>query len=360
MVLASCGARASLLDAPFGPDEGTGTGASESMAGSPSGSESASPSAAEPPSCVVKTAGTDDCNGESCCASLEVPGGTYFRGYVNHGTGPIEETDPAVVSGFRLDKYLVTVGRFRQYVNYLTKAGGTPPSDGSGKHVHLNGGNGLVNSGTTGGYETGWNAAWNTNLVTGSGTAGTWNDNLGTCAAYSSWTPSASSHETLPVDCVTWYEAYAFCIWDGGFLPSEAEAEYAGAGGDEQRQYPWGSTDPGTANQYAIYGCYYPNNTEEGLCAGSSNLAPVGTAKAGVGRWGQLDLAGEVAYWNLDVLAAKYLDPCVDCARLDYPMARTLRGGGFTLSASTQYPWLRGADSMSDRGLNGIRCAWTP
>ena len=30
--------------------------------------------------------------------------------------GPTGEADPASVSGFRLDKYLVTVGRFRQYV----------------------------------------------------------------------------------------------------------------------------------------------------------------------------------------------------------------------------------------------------
>jgi formylglycine-generating enzyme required for sulfatase activity len=45
-------------------------------------------------------------------------------------------------------------------------------------------------------------------------------------------------------------EAYAFCIWDGGFLPSEAEWECAAAGGPDQREYPWGSTDPGTANLY--------------------------------------------------------------------------------------------------------------
>ena len=26
----------------------------------------------------------------------------------------------------------------------------------------------------------------------------------------------------------------------------------------QRREYPWGSTDPGTANEYAIYECYYP------------------------------------------------------------------------------------------------------
>jgi hypothetical protein len=34
------------------------------------------------------------------------------------------------VSGLRMDKYLVTVGRFRQYVNYVTGSAGVPPANG--------------------------------------------------------------------------------------------------------------------------------------------------------------------------------------------------------------------------------------
>ena len=61
-------------------------------------------------------------------------------------------------------------------------------------------------------------------------------------------------------------------------------------------------TAPGTANQYAIYGCYYPSGA--GNCnlpqPGVANIAPVGTATLGAGLWGQLDLAGNMWEWNLD------------------------------------------------------------
>jgi formylglycine-generating enzyme required for sulfatase activity len=242
---------------------------------------------------------------ESCCTSLEVPGGTYYRTYDgvdDDGGGPVLAADggptaladPATAAGFRMDKYLVTVGRFRQCVNYLTGNAGAPPADGSGIHTHVNGGLGLANSGSVGTYETGWDAAdWNADLPTGPGAANTWNTNLlMNCDAQPTWTATAGSQENLPMNCVNWYEAYAFCIWDGGFLPSESEWEYVAAGGNQQREYPWGSTDPGTANQYAVYGSYYYDY--------ASSIAPVGTATLGAAYWGQLDMAGEVFEWNLD------------------------------------------------------------
>ena len=85
-----------------------------------------------------------------------MPGGTYNRTYdpldtygnvtLTSDGGPTGEADPASVSGFRLDKYEVTVGRFRQFVDAVLSsdggAGWTPPA-GSGKHTHLNGGKGL-------------------------------------------------------------------------------------------------------------------------------------------------------------------------------------------------------------------------
>jgi formylglycine-generating enzyme len=291
--------------------------------------------------------------------SLEVPGGSYDRTYVNLGRGATGESDPAVVTGFRLDKYLVTVGRFRQFVSAVLPPDGGEgwlPSPGSGKHAHLNGGSGL--NATAGGYEPGWVAADDSNIAPT-------DENLACFQGSSSWTSSPGAQDTLPINCVNWYEAYAFCIWDGGFLPSEAEWEYAAAGGSQQREYPWGSTDPGTSSQYAVYDCYYPSGV---ACTDLSNtsmvpvyIAPVGTTVLGAGAWGQLDLAGEVSEWTLDWYAA-YADPCTDCVDITVSESGTSRGGFFIETRSALLPPNRGLNSFrSEHSDNqGFRCARTP
>jgi formylglycine-generating enzyme required for sulfatase activity len=326
--------------------------------------------------CLAGDAGT-----ESCCASLEVPGGTYYRTYDPQGAdgggtlaadgGPIGEAAQATVSEFRLDKYDVTVGRFRQYVNYLTGSNGTAPAGGKGKHIHLNGGSGLVNIGGSPHYETGWDATnWDKYIATGLSAVSTWNNNLLTSGDTGcTWTAAVGTQENLPINCVTWQAAYAFCIWDGGFLPSEAEWQYAASGGSEQLEYPWGSTPPGWSNSYAIHGnygttpehCSYP---DAGLCSSSflrSNIAPVGTAASGVGLWGQLDLAGNMDNWNLDWWAS-YASPCVDCAYLAAESGRVQRGSNYGSSV------VRGTQRYSNIALAptdvndwlGFRCARTP
>jgi formylglycine-generating enzyme required for sulfatase activity len=333
----------------------------------------------EPPSCNGSaTAGINDCAseaaGESCCASLEVAGvvagQSFYRVYdVNDAGmtipvdgGVINEAEPATVSAFRLDKYLVTVGRFRQFVNILYP-GGQPastgtlawsPQVGSGKHTHLNGGKGLVSVGADGGtvYEQGWMPGL-TQLVQPTSTALACQ--MGTLLP--TWTDMPGSGESLPINCVTWSEAYAFCIWDGGFLPSEAEWAYAAAGGAMQREYPWGWESPGTANKYAIYNCDYPSG--HGACQGLANLAPVGTAPDGAGLWGQLDLAGELYEWALD-LFAPLVTPCDDCADLSAETgSRVLRGNGYESSFGF-FLNHKGVDPEDRSAANGFRCARTP
>jgi formylglycine-generating enzyme required for sulfatase activity len=215
----------------------------------------------------------------------------------------------------------------------------------------------LANSGSTGIYETGWLPSDNTKIAPTEA-------NL-TCSdgSHSTWTSTAGNQENLPINCVNWYEAYAFCIWDGGFLPSEAEWEYAAAGGGQQREYPWGSTAPGTACpgsgcEYAIYNCDYPSGS--GRCAGVTDIAPVGTASMGAGAWGQLDLAGELWEWNLDWYQLRYVEPCANCAKLSPASNRVVRGADFSDAASLE-PTTRkaGPPSFSSHYV-GFRCARAP
>jgi formylglycine-generating enzyme required for sulfatase activity len=331
------------------------------------------------PSCAPGGEGMTTCpvgtGGDSCCDSLEVIGGTFYRAYnlVYNDAGvevlePPEDggatdlADPATVSDFRLDKYDVTVARFRQFV--MASANGWVPSAGSGKHTHLNGGNGLANSGPGGGYEMGWDSDWDAYLPT---TSSGWSMNLtgSNCSVdpvpngAPTWTANPGSYESLPINCVDWWESYAFCIWDGGFLPSEAEWEYAASGGDQEREYPWGSTPPAMSEEYAIYGCDYPNGL--GICNGVQSIAPVGYASLGAGRWGQLDLNGNVYQWTLDWLSVPFAGSCTDCAFLapTEPEFRMLVGSSFASPGLASVP--NGGNTPSHRNNDiGLRCARSP
>jgi sulfatase modifying factor 1 len=332
------------------------------------------------PHCAPGGPGLTDCglNKESCCTNYEVTGGPFYRTYdvdymvaddfwVAPDGGATGLGDPATVSTFRLDKYDVTVGRFRQFVKAWNGGSGFIPRAGSGKHTHLNGGSGLVDvggpadAGTV--YETGWNASDDSSIAPTDA-------NLG-CDPYATWTVEAGSHENLPINCVSWLEAYGFCIWDGGFLPSDAEWGYAAAGGIQERTYPWGSDDPGTENQYAIYGCYYPSGAPGFMCSGVSNIAPVGTAPRGAGLFLQLDLAGELRQWTLDWFsnyapsnADGGIAPCADCANLTGTVGRVIRSGDFAEGSSTLLAPYRdffydAPDGDRDPGV-GFRCARSP
>jgi formylglycine-generating enzyme required for sulfatase activity len=288
---------------------------------------------------------------ENCCTSLLVTGGTFNRSN--------DASYPATVSDFRLDKYEVTVGRFRNFVNAVV--GGWRPTAGSGKHVHLNGGSGLNTS--VDDEEPGWNPAWSGHLYS---MRSDWDDKLSfscSAATYSTWTSDIGDNERRPINCVSWYQAYAFCVWDGGFLPSEAEWNYAAAGGDEQRTYPWGNAEPGTDATLAVHGCYYSGT---GTCTGVINIAPVGSAPAGNGRWYHADLAGGLWEWNLDSRTGPSyaITPCTDCSSLGSDFGRIFRGGYFGTAApssllTTDRGWV-GVNPSNPYDYLGVRCARAP
>lgn len=348
-----------VTDVPPASDERPGNDA-------PLGSDGASMDVALP-GCLA--GGADGLCGPTCdpCASSPlVPGGTFYRSY--DGNAFTDRGNPATVSAFRLDRYEVTVGRFRKFVDAVVA--GWRPAAGSGKHNHLNGGKGLTDASMPTGTEAGWNTVWNNNL---SSTPEGWDAALG-CDETSTWTTSGNVVPNEPVTCVNWYQAYAFCIWDGGFLPSEAEWNYAAAGGAEQRIFPWSVPPSATAID-----CSYAHHTGrylniDGGFSGSlwpcDPVLPFSTRTVGFhsptgdGRWGHADLAGNVTEWTLDWFAA-YASPCTDCAYLSASAepvtARIRRGGSYRSSADS----LNVSDrprAMPDAAspFVGVRCARAP
>jgi formylglycine-generating enzyme required for sulfatase activity len=306
-------------------------------------------------SCATSGAGVSNCGAggsgsESCCTSLEVPGGRYDRSY--DGVDYSDKSYPATISGLRLDKYLVTVGRFRRFVDAVV--GGWVPAAAAGEHAHLNGGKGL--SATGGGYEPGWDASdWNGLLAT---TRTAWNTRLACDPTQETWTPSVGANDNKAINCATWHEAYAFCIWDGGFLPSEAEWNYAAAGGGGktgQRVFAW-SSPPTNSTLDCTHANYYGCPANGVNDVGSES--PVGD-----GAFGQTDLTGNVWEWNVDKFA-NYVTPCANCANFDASASnRVYRGGGFmdatpTLDLVVSYRFgFPPADRINDIGF---RCARTP
>jgi formylglycine-generating enzyme required for sulfatase activity len=153
----------------------------------------------------------------------------------------------------------------------------------------------------------------------------------------------------------------AFCIWDGGYLPTEAESNYAAAGGGDQRAYPW--SIPGDSLVLDGSRASY----SDGNCVGDgkpactvADLAPVGSKPAGDGRWGQSDLAGNVEEWTLDWFDS-FSSPCVDCANLTPASFRVTRGGAFDTQASSMRASSRNQANPDGRFPEiGVRCARSP
>jgi sulfatase modifying factor 1 len=337
-VVQTIGCSGRVSDAP--------TGAGGGAAGSPGGGAGASSS---PRSCVGLAASCGPAR-DDCCLSLPVPGGTFLRGYDN--VTYTDQTHPASVSNFRLDKYEATVGRFRAFVAaWLT--GWRPPS-GAGKHTHLNNGMGLATADSTG-YEPGWDSNWDSSVPS---TSEDWNARLSCDSAFQTWTVDPAANEGRAIGCLNWFEAAAFCIWDNGFLPSEAEWNYAAAAGNEQRVFPWSvpSNDPAIDCNRANY----RGGDDATLCTvGGISVAgsrsPVGDAK-----YGQADLSGNVTEWTLDWYA-DYSTDCHDCSNSTVGLIRVLHGGAFGNGISFQLVSNRDAGGPIGRASSiGVRCARTP
>lgn len=297
-------------------------------------------------SCVGLAATCGAGGNDSCCNSPEVPSGSYDRSYDLAGDSNSGNANfPATISEFRLDRYEVTVGRFRAFVNAGMGTQASPPVTGVGSHASIDG--------------SGWDVSWNAKLAT---------DTPALVAAikcdstYQTWTDVPAANEHRPMNCITWYEAMAFCAWDGGYLATEAEWNYAATGGDQQRAYPWSNPAGSLTPLDGSHASYFDgtNCIGDGVAGcGVTDLVAVGTKPLGDSRWGQSDLAGNVFEWTLDWYAT-YTSACTNCADLTATPYRVIRGGSFVSIVTSMRAGYRGNAGPSDRDYNvGVRCART-
>jgi len=324
-----------LLDA-----HGGAGGSAPSTGGASTGGATGTSGAATTRGCE----GDPPCAGISCCNVAQVPGGSFSRGYDASGSatqpGASESVSgfqslgaaKATVGAFGLDTFEVTVNRFRRFMTAYDgwRAAGNPKSD-TGAHPLIPG--------------SGWKSEWESELPR---SAEVLTQSLD-CGPESTLLDATSAQTNLPINCVSWYVAFAFCAWDGGRLPTEAEWNYAAAG-DEQRAFPW-SAPPDSltlTGEHAVYG-------DVAVAAAGSRATLDG------GRFGHHDLAGNVREWTLDTCdeVASYTEPdgCNDCASLS-GTRRARRGGDFGADAArSRTAYRSSADPSALQVYNGLRCA---
>jgi formylglycine-generating enzyme required for sulfatase activity/serine/threonine protein kinase len=182
--------------------------------------------------------------------------------------------------------------------------------------------------------------------------------------------PLCTYHSKLrgnfPLNCIDWEAASAFCKARGGNLPTEAQWEYA-ARGPAERLYPWGDDEPN--NKY-LNACGKEcthwsrgqrlnllglSNTDDGY----ATLAPVGKFAHGRSGFGLYDMAGNVAEWVFDNYGPYADADATDPQGPATGVSKVVRGAAWTGSYASHFRNTRRASEVpnASRADLGFRCA---
>jgi formylglycine-generating enzyme required for sulfatase activity len=149
----------------------------------------------------------------------------------------------------------------------------------------------------------------------------------------------------LPVSCVHWRDADAYCRFIGKRLPVEREWEYA-ARGTFATPFPWGVL-PACANAVTLI-------TEQSAKSCAPHPTHVGTHPGGASTFGVQDMSGNVEEWTADW----YVESLGPGPAPRSGAAHVLRGGGWLTPPSMSRTTSRNWGSALEAGPNvGFRCA---
>ncbi len=130
-----------------------------------------------------------------------------------------------------------------------------------------------------------------------------------------------SDRDDQPAVCMSVVAADGFAEWAGGFIPTEAQWEYAARSAGKEQTYPWGNEEPDCTRAVI-----HPKGGIAGC--GKSEPSPVCSKPKGNTAQGLCDMVGNTQQWTKDLYKNTYVGAPTDgSARLDKGLSfRVIRG----------------------------------